>query len=178
MEEQFPLILGNLLLKLESFYLKHADPILSRSYLPPTKTTVRNRLEYNFFTRKFEAAILFEPLEDLIGPLLQFENLFGDNFEELFNFYLDCNDYFVIQKLLTNSFYFSRISEEIAPYFKFLVQLLDTKFKCRGFNITAECLRLTYFINDVLSNLSRCLKPISQVRIDFNLLASKRQVFS
>jgi hypothetical protein len=49
MEEQFPIILDNLLLKLESFYLKHVDPILSRSYLPPTKTTVRNRLEYNFF---------------------------------------------------------------------------------------------------------------------------------
>jgi hypothetical protein len=177
MEEQFPLILDNLLLKLETFYLQHADPILSRSYLPPSKTTVRNKIEYNFFRRKFEAAILFEPLEDLIGPLLRFENLFSENFVELFNFYLGCDNHFVIQKLITNSYYFNRISEEITPYFKFLVQLLDTECKCRSFNITAECIRLIYFINDVLSNLSRCLKPVFQVTINFNLLASKRQVF-
>jgi hypothetical protein len=75
LEEQFLIILDNLLSLLESFYIKHVDPILSRSYLPPTKTVVPNRLEYNVFRRKFEAAILFEPLEDLIGPLLQFESL-------------------------------------------------------------------------------------------------------
>jgi hypothetical protein len=108
---------------------------------------------------------------------MQFENLFGDNFEELFNFYLGCSNHFVIKKLLTNSFYFSRISEEITPYFTFLVQLLNTEFKCRSFNITSECISLIYFINDVQSNLSRCLKPVFQIRINFNLLASKRQVF-
>jgi hypothetical protein len=177
MEERFPLILDNLLLNLETFYLHYADPILSRSYLPPSKTTVRNKKEYNFYRRKFEAAILFATLENLIGPLLQFENLFGESFEELFDFYLKCRNHFTIQKLITRAYYFNRISEEITPYFKFLVQLLDNEFKCRSFNITAECFRLIYFVNDALSNLSSCLKPIFQVRIDFNWLASKRQVF-
>jgi hypothetical protein len=113
----------------------------------------------------------------LIGPLLQFENLFGENFEELFDFYLKCSNHFTIQKLIAGAYYFNRISEEITPYFKFLVQLLDNEFKCRSFNITAECFRLIYFVNDVLRNLSMCLKPIFQFTINFNLLASKRQVF-